>query len=127
MPELLPPLPPVTDARNTKTGELVVVPPAPVEEAPAEEAVTPEVKPEAEAPAEPVLTLAELARQEGQAARPSPDGGEYFWKHNLAAFKHGWTLHEYHQQTKITMTLTDYKAALEAAVADTTHEPAVRN
>lgn len=125
MSDSLPPLPPVTDARNTKTGELVVVPPAPVEVS--TEAARPEVKPEAEAPGEPMLTLAELARQEGQAARPSPDGGEYFWKHNLAAFKHGWTLHEYHQQTKITMTLTDYKAALEAAVADTTHDPAVRN
>lgn len=133
MSESLPPLPPVTDPRNTKTGELVVVPPALEEVSP--EAVTvdggtqPEgtITPEAEAPSEPVYTLPELAKMEGQAARPAPDGGAYFWKHRLADFRHGWSAHEYHQAQQITMSLTDYKAALEAAVADTTHAPAVRN
>ena len=130
MSDSLPPLPPVTDPRNTKTGALVVVPPAePVEASPeaTPEAATEAAPEAAKEPAEEEFTLPELAQREGQAARPSPDGGAYFWKHRLAAFMHGWDSHEYNQQTKIKLTLTDYKAALEAAVAGNTHAPAVRN
>jgi hypothetical protein len=76
--------------------------------------------------AEPLRELEDLARECGELAKPAPDGGKYLWRHNVASFLHGWGQHEYHQNCKVTLTLTDYKAALAAVDTQTTHGPAVR-
>jgi hypothetical protein len=75
---------------------------------------------------EPKRELEDLARECGELAKPAPDGGKYLWRHNVASFLHGWGQHEYHQNCKVTLTLTDYKAALAAVDTQTTHGPAVR-
>lgn len=78
------------------------------------------------AEADPKRELEDLARECGELAKPAPDGGKYLWRHNVASFLHGWGQHEYHQNCKVTLTLTDYKAALAAVDTQTTHGPAVR-
>ncbi len=109
----LPPLPPIEDPRHPE-GRLI--------EVPDESEAAPEPVPEE------TYTLARLAQMEGQKAKPAPDAGEYFWKHNVAAFLHGWNVHEYHTQSLVRLSLTDYREALRAATEEgKTHPPAVRN
>jgi hypothetical protein len=39
----------------------------------------------------------------------------YKWQHNVAAFLHGWTQHEYHSGEPLKLSEDDYLAALKAA------------
>jgi hypothetical protein len=38
------------------------------------------------------------------------------WKHSAAAALHGWTLHAHHTGTPLLLSLSDYQAALTAAM-----------
>jgi hypothetical protein len=72
------------------------------------------------------LSLDELAQKHGQIAPETVDGGRYKWQHRVADQIHGWTVHNYHHQADtITLSDSDYLAALRAAETGLTpHEPA---
>lgn len=99
--------------------------PAPLEPAATTVSAAP-LEPASSSAEDPKRELEDLARECGELAKPAPDGGKYLWRHNVASFLHGWHQHEYHQNCKVTLTLSDYKAALAAVDTQTTHGPAVR-
>jgi hypothetical protein len=62
------------------------------------------------------LSVDQLAQKHGQIAPEVVDGSRYKWQHRVADIVHGWSLHNYHhQQHKITLSDSDYLAALKAA------------